>query len=43
MLIVAQPNIIEEYSLETVYQKDTVTLMKTYPTYGYKIQPNADI
>jgi len=43
MVIAAQPNIIEEYSLEAVYQKDSMTLMKNYPLYGYRIQPNADI
>jgi len=43
MIIASQPNIIEEYSLEAVYQKDSMTLMKTYPMYGYRIQPGADI
>jgi hypothetical protein len=43
MILSTQPDIIEEYNLERVYQKDSLTLTKIYPTYGYKIQPNADI
>lgn len=43
MLIVAQPNLIEEYTLEQMYTHNSVVLLKMLPTFDYIIQPNADI
>jgi hypothetical protein len=43
MLLVSQPNIIEEYDLMDIYTKNRVILVKMLPTYGYLIQPGADI
>lgn len=44
MVLVSQPNIIEEYNLENIYQSGSANqVVKNYPLYGYRIQPDADI
>ena len=42
-MIVADPDIIEEYSLEHLYIFNRTYLTKNLPTYGMKIQPLADL
>ena len=43
MVLVSDPDLIEEYSLEHLYIFNTTYLTKNLPTYGMKIQPNADL
>lgn len=43
LVLVAYPNLVFEYSLQHIYTYNMVVLTKTLPTYGYNIQPNADV
>lgn len=43
MVVVSDPDVIMEYSLEHLYSKNKVTFIKNLPTYGYSLTPNGDV